>query len=247
MCGILGVSNSLIARTGSSADLENRFRNLFAASLSLLDHRGPDASGMEAFPDAGVCLGHTRLAIQDLSSYGAQPMMSRDKKIAITFNGELYNFPALKISLLDLGYVFTSNSDTEVIINLYAEFGLDCLAMLDGIFALAIFDNVTNNLILARDGIGVKPLYYYHDENSFIFSSEIKAIEKLVFNKHLSLDKSSLNRYLTFQWCPGEGTPFNEIKKHNPGEALVIKNGEVIDRKIFFSYRLLDQLSKLVK
>ena len=247
MCGILGVSNSLIGNMASSIELENSFREFFAASLSLLDHRGPDASGVEAFPDTGVYLGHTRLAIQDLSSSGAQPMMSQDKQIAITFNGEIYNFPALKISLIDLGYVFASNTDTEVIIYLYAEFGLDCLTMLDGIFALAIFDKEKNNVIIARDGLGVKPLYYYHDKSSFVFSSEIKAIEKLVLNKPLTLDKSNLNRYLTFQWCPGEGTPFNEIKKHNPGEALVIKNGKVIDRKIFFQLPIVGPTKKVGK
>ena len=102
-------------------------------------------------------------------------------------------------------------------------------------------------MIIARDGLGVKPLYYYGDEISFIFSSEIKAIEKLLFNKKLTLSKSNLNRYLTFQWCPGEGTPLKEIKKHNPGEVLVIKNGKVIDRQTFYQLPIVGVTKKSSK
>ena len=106
--------------------------------------------------------------------------------------------------------------------------------MLDGIFSIAIFDVKKNELIVARDGLGVKPLYYFNDNFKFIFASEIKAIEKLLSNDNLSLDCDSLNRYLTFQWCPGQGTPYNEIKKHNPGEILIIRDGVIIDKKIFY-------------
>jgi asparagine synthase (glutamine-hydrolysing) len=234
MCGILGISINPRVDNRSSSELKKKFVDRFEASISMLTHRGPDGSGSDYFFDEGVFLGHTRLSIQDLSPAGAQPMKSESEKLVITFNGEIYNFLTLKSELEILGYVFSSNTDTEVIMYLYAEFGLDCFAMLDGIFALAIFDRIKNNLIVARDGMGIKPLYYYYDETEFTFSSEIKAIERVLVDKNLTLQKSNINRYLTFQWCPGEGTPFKEIKKQNPGEALVIKNGEIIDRKTFY-------------
>ena len=247
MCGILGLSVELGSGIMSPPEFDSEIGDSFETALSMLSHRGPDAFGSKMFFDSGVFLGHTRLSIQDLSSAGAQPMMSQDKQIAITYNGEIYNFPELKKGLIDRGYLFSSNTDTEVIIYLYAEFGLDCFAMLDGIFSLAILDKMKNNLIVARDGLGVKPLYYYSDNTSFIFSSEIKAIEKLLFNKVLTLDKVNLNRYLTFQWCPGGGTPFSEIKKHNPGEALVIKNGKIIYKKVFFKLPIVRPPNKNAK
>ena len=234
MCGILGMSIDATKDIGSFNQFSPEFRRKVKGSISLLSHRGPDASGTEYFGDHGVFLGHTRLAIQDLSSAGEQPMVSKDKQLAITFNGEIYNFPKLRDELKTLGYIFSSDTDTEVIMYLYAEYGIDCFSMLDGIFSLGIFDKIKNNLIVARDGLGIKPLYYLHDKHSFIFSSEIKAIEKLVLDKTLTLDRSNIDRYLTFQWCPGQGTPFAEIKKHIPGETLIIKNGEILDREIFF-------------
>lgn len=244
MCGIIGIAIDTRIDINSSPQFGEEFLDRFENSISTLSHRGPDASGSEYFFNEGVFLGHTRLAIQDLSPAGAQPMFSQDRKLVITFNGEIYNFPILKCELIRLGYVFFSNTDTEVIMYLYAEYGMDFLAMLDGIFSLAIFDTIENILIVARDCLGIKPLYYYQDEGSFIFSSEIKAIESLLFNNRLKLDKKSLNRYLTFQWCPGEGTPFEEIKKHNPGEALVIKNGKVVDCKVFFNLPIFQANSK---
>ena len=247
MCGILGLSVGLGSEMIHSPELELEIGERFDMAVDMLSHRGPDGSGSKMFFDAGIFLGHTRLAIQDLSPAGAQPMVSKDKKLVITFNGEIYNFPKLKGELINLGYVFFSNTDTEVILYLYAEYGIDCLAMLDGIFSLAIFDMIKKNLIVARDGLGIKPLYYYHDETSFIFSSEIKAIESLVVDKKLTLKKANINRYVTFQWCPGEGTPFKEIKKHNPGEALIIKNGNIIDRKTFFQLPIVRSPKKNTK
>jgi asparagine synthase (glutamine-hydrolysing) len=234
MCGILGIStkvNSDKSQIGFNhlLSIEN-----FKKSIASIDHRGPDGSGEECFVDDGVFLGHTRLSIQDLSSAGGQPMKSRDEKLVITFNGEIYNFPKLKTKLHELGYVFSSDTDTEVIINLYAEYGLECFSMLDGIFALAIYDRDKDILVVARDGLGIKPLYYYSDETSFVFSSEIKALEGLLDQSNLSLDKSNINRYLTFQWCPGEGTPFTEVKMHDPGVVTVISNGEIISKKSFY-------------
>lgn len=236
MCGILGFSGnySKSSKTGSST--KEQFSNCFSDALATLNHRGPDACGVEMLWDHKSFMGHTRLAIQDLSSAGSQPMISQNDNLIITFNGEIYNFPSLKKDLMDLGHSFVSNTDTEVILCLYAEYGTDCFEMLDGIFALAIFDKKEDKFIISRDGLGVKPLYYYQDTAKFIFSSELKAIVKLVSNKDLSLDEKNINRYLTFQWCPGEGTPFREIKKHNPGEVLIVKNSRIINK--FYFYQL---------
>jgi len=234
MCGILGFSGNYATNVDDLPSSKERFTKSFEKALSEIHHRGPDASGIKYFCNNDVFLGHTRLAIQDLSSAGSQPMTSNDKELTIIFNGEIYNFPLLKKQLVSLGYSFKSNTDTEVILYLYKEYNTDCFKMLDGIFSIAIFDVKKNELIVARDGLGVKPLYYFNDNFKFIFASEIKAIEKLLSNDNLSLDCDSLNRYLTFQWCPGQGTPYNEIKKHNPGEILIIRDGVIIDKKIFY-------------
>jgi asparagine synthase (glutamine-hydrolysing) len=244
MCGILG--SSIFPERGmlDSREFDMEISNKFEEALSILSHRGPDATGSTMFFNEGVLLGHTRLSIQDLSSAGAQPMVSIDEQYIITFNGEIYNFPKLKVGLLDLGYEFLSNTDTEVILYLYVEYGMDCLAMLDGIFALAIFDKAKETLIVARDGLGVKPLYYYCYNGRFVFGSELKAVELLLVDRDLTLDRNSINRYLTFQWCPGEGSPFAEIKKHNPGEALVIKHGAIIEKHTFYQLPIVRQSTK---
>ncbi len=234
MCGILGISTKVNSDKSQVGNNHLFSINNFKKSLTKLEHRGPDGSGEEFFVNDGVFLGHTRLSIQDLSSAGAQPMKSSDQKLVITFNGEIYNFPNLKTKLKSLGYIFSSHTDTEVIINLYNEYGLECFSMLDGIFALAIYDIDKNILVIARDGLGIKPLYYYNDEESFVFSSEIKALESLLNKSKLSLDKSNINRYLTFQWCPGDGTPFAEIKKHDPGVITVISNGQITSKNSFY-------------
>ena len=221
-----------------------QFSKRFQDALAMLSHRGPDASGVEMLWDHKTFMGHTRLAIQDLSSAGSQPMTSQNDNLIISFNGEIYNFPALKKDLISCGYSFFSNTDTEVILYLYAKYGIDCFAKLDGIFALAIFDKKEDKFIIARDGLGVKPLYYFKDPSKFVFSSELKAIVKIVGNKNLSLDKKNINRYLTFQWCPGEGTPFKEIKKHNPGDILIVKNGRVIDNLSFYQLPIVRPSSK---
>jgi asparagine synthase (glutamine-hydrolysing) len=247
MCGILGLSEVLQETVYTRRDREETISQCFEEALAILSHRGPDASGTKYFFDEGVFLGHTRLSIQDLSPAGTQPMMSLDEKYAITFNGEIYNFPVLKEKLEFLGYKFFSNTDTEVILNLYQEYGLDCFAMLDGIFALGIFDRQKNQLIISRDGLGIKPLYYYQDQSRLVFASEIKAIELFLKDVVLTLQKSNINKYLTFQWCPGEGTPFAEIKKHIPGETLVVTDGKIIDIKTFYRPPIFRPSAKNIK
>ena len=247
MCGILGYSSFCSSGSGSNALAEHEFSQTFERALSAIDHRGPDASGVQLLWEENVFLGHTRLAIQDLSPSGAQPMISENERLSIVFNGEIYNFPVLKDHLVSLGYSFCSNTDTEVILYLFDKYRLDCFEMLDGIFSLAIFDKDTSQLTVARDGFGIKPLYYYLGNKSFVFSSEIKAIELLLGDQKLTLDKSSVNRYLTFQWCPGSGTAFNEIKNHEPGVVSVIKNAEIVYSKRFYELPITKVKSKSIQ
>ena len=123
-----------------------------------------------------IALGHRRLSIIDLTHYGHQPMASSDGRLWITFNGEIYNFPELRAELIAAGHIFRTRSDTEVILHLWEEYGLDALPRLDGMFAFAIYDLARNELTLARDRFGVKPLYYAQSRGQLVFASEIKAI-----------------------------------------------------------------------
>ncbi len=247
MCGILGYTSNSSSFPKSDALAKHEFSQTFERALSAIDHRGPDASGVQLLWEENVFLGHTRLAIQDLSSSGAQPMISENERLSIVFNGEIYNFPVLKDHLVSLGYSFCSNTDTEVILYLFDKYRLDCFEMLDGIFSLAIFDKDTSQLTVARDGFGIKPLYYYLGNKRFVFSSEIKAIELLLGDQKLTLDKSSMNRYLTFQWCPGSGTAFNEIKNQEPGVVSVIKNAEIVYSKRFYELPITKVKSKSIQ
>src|SRR3989338_7128702 len=154
-------------------------------------HRGPDDDGV--FLSKGWSLGHNRLSIIDLSKAGHQPMESRDKKLVITYNDELYNYLDVKKELEAKRYSFNSQTDTEVILYAYQEWGSECLQKFNGMFAFAILNTETDELFLARDRIGIKPLYYYHKGNRFIFSSEVKAILQHTIDAPLNHD--SLNIY----------------------------------------------------
>lgn len=216
MCGIVGFSG----------DLENA--NLLHATKAL-DHRGPDDSGTYYEKDKKIGLGHTRLSIIDLSPLGHQPMLSKDKSVILIFNGEIYNFESLRMELKEKGYLFKSKSDTEVVLNMYLEYGIDFLSKLNGIFGLAIYDYRVEELFVARDALGVKPVYYYSDGRLFSFSSEIKALLNLI-PKNLKLDYEAIQRYMTFLWCPGDGTPASSIKKLLPGEIISTREGKIIKK-----------------
>tara|TARA_B100000780_G_C21112657_1_gene449790 strand:+ start:362 stop:2257 length:1896 start_codon:yes stop_codon:yes gene_type:complete len=220
MCGIIGVSGDFL-----EADLVD--------ATSKLNHRGPDDSGTYFNQSDLIGFGHTRLAILDLSSFGHQPMLSNDDNVILIFNGEIYNFHDLKITLEKKGYLFKGTSDTEVVLNMYLEYGIDFLSMLNGIFAIAIFDRRTKNLYLARDALGIKPLYYFLNDSLFSFSSEIKALLHLIPDD-LKIDHDAIQMYLTFLWCPGEGTPAKEIRKVLPGEYLIIKSAKIVKRVTWY-------------
>lgn len=232
MCGIAGFSHLLDwrdpARGSTPFDWESGLRK----ATSALAHRGPDDEGIFTEPRSGVGLGHRRLSILDLSHLGHQPMVSEDGKAIIVFNGEIYNFPELRSELESEGQHFRSQTDTEVLLYLYQRDGLAMLPRLNGIFTFAIWDTRTGRMLVARDAYGVKPLYYQAGEGYFAFASEIKALRHLMpFPSRL--DEKSLKRYMAFLWCPGEGTPWQDVRKVNPGEAFWIRDGKIEERVVW--------------
>jgi len=191
------------------------------AMADTLVHRGPDDEGL--YVSGQVGLGFRRLSIIDLKG-GHQPLSNEDGTVWIVFNGEIYNYLTLRNDLAAKGHVFKSQSDTEVIVHLYEEYGVDCVSRLRGMFALAVWDSRGKTLILARDRVGIKPLYYYLGGSFFSFSSEIKA---LVTDPELErqINLSAIDRFLAYQYLPGTQTPLRNVFKLEPGHTLVVKNG----------------------
>jgi asparagine synthase (glutamine-hydrolysing) len=233
MCGIVGVScNTAQLNPGLLSGIESTafpegqpFANLDMA-LSALAHRGPDDSGVFISPELGIGLGHRRLSILDPSPMAHQPMTSNDGQVVLVFNGEIYNFRELRAGLETSGCQFRSDSDTEVLLQLYMRDGEAMLSSLNGIFAFAIWDGRQKRMLLARDALGVKPLYYSENGGQFAFSSEIRALSMLL-PPVSTLNRAALHRYMSFLYCPGEGTPFADVLKLNPGSALWVGNGKV--------------------
>jgi asparagine synthase (glutamine-hydrolysing) len=217
MCGIGGFSFSL--KTPLVKDI------LFEI-LDKIKHRGPDDNGTYEDPDNKMGLVHSRLSIQDISSLGHQPMISKDGKVVLVFNGEIYNFRELRADLIEKGVKFNSHSDTEVLLNLYIREGKDMLYKLNGIFAFALWDQRSQNLFLARDNFGVKPLYYSFSNDRFFFSSELKALVPLIENID-NLNFESIQSYLSFMYCPGKGTPIKSVNKLLPGHAMIVQQGKI--------------------
>ncbi len=192
---------------------------LVRSMASTMQHRGPDQEGV--YCDERVSLAHRRLSIIDLSENGRQPMTNEDGSVIVVFNGEIYNFMELRDELLKKGHRFFSRSDTEVIVHGYEEWGIDCLSRLRGMFAFALYDKKTGKLLLARDRIGIKPLYYYHEHNRFLFASEIKAIlEDPKVERRVNYQ--ALYDYLGFEFVPAPQTMFASIQKLPAGSYLVL-------------------------
>jgi len=224
MCGIAGII---------SANPEPHI----VPMLRRVAHRGNDDEGIWVSPpidDFGrkVCLGHRRLAILDTSPAGHEPMVSADGRYVITFNGEIYNFRELREQLRSLGHSFKTQTDTEVLLAAFSEWGDACLLRLNGMFAFAIWDTRERSLTLARDHVGIKPLYYTHRAGNantpaaFIFASEIKAI--LATNMlRAELNPQGLHEFLTFLWTPDPNTLFAHVKTVPPGHLLKLKNDEL--------------------
>ena len=182
-------------------------------------HRGPDGEG--TFMDGPLGLGHRRLAILDLSPLGRQPMQTPDGRFTIVYNGEVYNFQELRVELESLGHCFRSRTDTEVLLHAYAHWGTSCVERFNGMFALAVWDQRRQELFLARDRYGIKPLYYAIHDNTFLFASEQKAI--LTYpGLRRDLDLEALLEYLTFQNLFTDRTLLKDIKLFPPGTYLEI-------------------------
>ncbi len=213
MCGIAGK----MVFDSSGRVSEHDIRRM----LQPMKHRGPDGEGVHLDGQAG--LGHLRLSIIDLVG-GAQPMANEDETIWIVFNGEIYNFPELRDRLLAKGHVFRSRSDTEVILHLYEDLGPDCVNELRGMFAFAIWDSKRHRLLLARDRVGIKPLYYCQTGKALLFASELKAI---MADPEIGRDinHNALRTFLSFNYLPGEETLFNSVRKLLPGHWLTVVNG----------------------
>jgi len=220
MCGIAGFSGVFD-------------RDLLEAMSTVISHRGPDDSGVLFEPARGIGLAHRRLSIIDLTAAAHQPMWDCTNTAAIVFNGEIYNYRELRCELEKLGRRFKSDSDTEVLLNLYLEFGNEMFSRINGMFAFALWDARIDSLILARDGLGVKPFYYAETAKGFLFASEMKAIlqdESL----DCALDQSAVAYYLTYLWSPASHTMLAAIKKLEPGYALIVRKGRIQNKWCFY-------------
>ena len=215
MCGICGVVGQPDAQ-------------LIKNMLARIAHRGPDDEGVylsETSSGERIGLGHRRLSIIDLSPAGHEPMSDAGGRIWLTFNGEIYNFKELRRELEALGHRFKSNTDAEVIIYAYLAWGRECLSRFNGMFAFAIWDSQDESLFLARDRLGIKPLYYAGTPAGFAFASEIKALLAIP-NVERAVDLEALDQFMTFLWTPGPRTAFRGISKLPPAHYLVYRNGK---------------------
>ncbi|MEP6742099.1 MAG: asparagine synthase (glutamine-hydrolyzing) [bacterium] len=228
MCGIAGII---------SADAER----YMAPMLRTIEHRGRDDEGIwtsEVIDTDGRCvsLGHRRLAIIDISPAGHQPMISRDGRFVLTFNGEIYNYRELREQLKAKAHTFLTDTDTEVLLTAFAEWGAESLSRLNGMFSFAVWDTKERVLTLARDRVGIKPLYYAlvpatnSQPEVFIFASEIKAILAAGLIER-AINPAALHQYLTFLWTPDPHTLFRGIQKLPPAHVLTVKDNQVTTRE----------------
>jgi asparagine synthase (glutamine-hydrolysing) len=196
-------------------------------------HRGPDDSGVFIDEEHSVGLAHRRLSIIDLSLRGHQPMWDCTRTVAIVYNGEIYNFAELRKELVKDGYSFRSDSDTEVILNLYLRDGDKILERLNGIYAFALWDTRTKSLFIARDGFGVKPLYYAETQRGVVFASEIKALLQ-DSSIERTIDPRAVRDHLLHLWCPSPRTMLRSVQKLQPGCAMQVRDGRVVRRWRFY-------------
>jgi asparagine synthase (glutamine-hydrolysing) len=229
MCGIAGFLD--LERRSGSQELEALGRAM-AATLS---HRGPDAHGVWADAEAGVTLGHTRLSIVDLSPAGAQPMVSSCGACVITYNGEIYNAGDLRPELEARGRRFTGHSDTEVLVEAIAEWGLrPAVERLIGMFAFAVWDRRTRTLSLVRDRLGIKPVYFGRQNGRVIFASELKAFEVLP-NWRPELDRDALAAYFRLAYVPSPHSIYRGIGKLAPGYIATVDASGTVDSSAYWS------------
>lgn len=237
MCGIIGkISNKI--------DIEK-----FIKMRDTLSHRGPDDEGLFINDSNQVALGHRRLSIIDLTKAGKQPMSNEDGTIWITYNGEIYNFKTIRRELIEKGHIFKSNTDTEVIIHGYEEWDVDILKKLNGMFAFGIWDDNKKILFLARDRVGIKPLYYFYDEKRFIFASEIKAIVKDEKIKR-EIHPDAIKYYFTLGYIPNPLSIWKKIKKLPQGCYLIYNLEKELEISNYWNLKLKnesDNLKNIIK
>ena len=216
MCGIVG----FISREENKGIIIKKMADKII-------HRGPDEEGY--YIDENIALGHRRLSIIDLDN-GTQPM--KNKELIVIFNGEIYNYKELRKELIKKNYKFNTNSDTEVLLHGYKEWGEDMPKKLRGMFAFAIWDRKKKRLFCARDHFGIKPLYYYKNKDIFMFASEIKSfLEHPKFKK--KLNKEMLGPYLSFSFTPTSKTFFRDVYCLEPGSSLIIENNKMVFKKYY--------------
>lgn len=219
MCGITGVLNFDASRPSPTQWLDRM--------LQLIHHRGPDEEGRLC--DGPLAMGMRRLSIIDLAD-GQQPIFDESGRYGVVFNGEIYNYRELREQLIARGHTLVTHSDTEVIVHLYEEMGADCVDELRGMFAFAIWDREDRTLFLARDRMGIKPLYFHRDHDTLIFGSEVKSI---LSHPSVSacLDHESLATYLSLKFVPAPRTLFAGIESLPPAHCMVVRDGEVSIRR----------------
>ncbi|MBN1127958.1 MAG: asparagine synthase (glutamine-hydrolyzing) [Chitinispirillaceae bacterium] len=230
MCGICGIYNT----HGGSVD-----RQIVDGMNEAIRHRGPDGSG--TFIKGPVGLGHRRLSIIDVAG-GAQPIGNEDDTLQLVFNGEIYNYIELRDQLLKSGHLFKTKSDTEVIIHGYEEWGVDCVSRFNGIFAFALWDGKQQRLFLARDHLGVKPLYYAMVDQRLIFASEIKALLQDPQCPR-AVDMKALGALFSYRYVPSPDTLFHGIRKLSPGHILLAGDGTVDVRRYWGRIPEIDTVS----
>lgn len=213
MCGIVGFTNKI-----------NNSNKVIVDMMDKIRHRGPDAEG--SYIDSDIVLGHRRLSIIDVSSSGDQPIFNEDGSLVIVFNGEIYNYREIRQKLINSGHIFKTNTDTEVLIHGYEEYGEKLLNMLRGMFSFVIWDKNKKELFGARDFFGIKPMYYAIMGKTFMFGSEIKSfLPHPDFKKELNT--TALENYLTFQYSPASETFFKNVYKLMPAHYFILKDGKL--------------------
>lgn len=231
MCGIVGFTNNI-----------NNSNEVIGRMMDKIKHRGPDAEGK--YVDRDIALGHRRLSIIDISSQGDQPIFNEDGSMVIVFNGEIYNYMDIKKKLIDAGHIFSTNTDTEVLIHGYEQYGEKLLNMLRGMFSFVIWDKNKKELFGARDFFGIKPMYYAVMNKTFIFGSEIKSfLPHPEFKKELNT--AALENYLTFQYSPAPDTFFKNVYKLQPAHYFKLKDGKLEIRRYWDIYFDADEKPSL--
>lgn len=232
MCGILGGNNE---------------KWNYKDALNTITHRGPN--GKRIVNNNEFTLGFVRLSIIDLSENGMQPMKSVDDNVQLVFNGEIYGFKRLRSELIELGYQFKSESDTEVVLAAYLLWGKDFINKIDGMFSIAIMDKRKQELLLYRDRFGIKPLFYYSNGADFAFASEIKAIIALSKDLNLEVDNTSIYDYLNFRYIPEPKTLYKKIFKLLPGYELVfdLRKHCIISNRSYWQLKVNSQKGSVKK